>query len=78
MFAVTNADFTAEDTTNILMNRFNPLWGRPSTLLSDNGTYFCAQLATAVCKPISVHKLTTSAYHPSGNGRIERVNHTMA
>ena len=25
-----------------------------------------------------VHELTASAYHPSGNDGVERVNHTMA
>ena len=78
MFAVTAAEFTAEGTANILVNRFIPLWGCPSTLLSDNGLQFCAQLALAVYKLLGVHKLTTSAYHPSGNGGVERVNHTMA
>ena len=52
--------------------------GCPSTLLSDNGLQFCARLATAVYKLLGIHKLTTSAYHPSGNGGVERVNHTMA
>ena len=78
MFAVTTAEFTAEGTANILVNRFTPLWGCPSTLLSDNGPQFCARLATAVYKLLGIHKLTTSAYHPSGNGGVERVNHTMA
>ena len=78
MFAVTTAEFTAEGTANILVNRFIPLWGCPSTLLSDNGPRFCARLATAVYKLLGIHKLTTSAYHPSGNGGVERVNHTMA
>ena len=78
MFPVTAAEFTAEETANILVNRFIPLWGCPSTLLSDNGLQFCAQLATAVYKLMGIHKLTTSAYHPSGNGGVERVNHTMA
>ena len=36
MFTVTTAEFTAEGTANILVNRFIPLWGCPSTLLSDN------------------------------------------
>ena len=48
MFAVTTAEFAAEGTANILVNRFIPLWGCPSTLLSDNGPQFCARLATAV------------------------------
>ena len=78
MFAVTAAEFTAEGTTNIVANRFIHLWGSPSTLLSDNGLQFCAQLATAVNKLLGIHKLATSAYHPSGNGGVERVNHTMA
>ena len=78
MFAVTAAEFTAEGTANILVNRFIPLWGCPPTLLSDNGLQFCAQLAIAAYRLLGVHKLTTSAYHPSGNGGVERVNHTMA
>ena len=78
MFAVATAEFTAEGTANILVNRFIPLWGCPSTLLSDNGPQFCARLATAVYKLLGIHKLTTSAYHPSGNGGVECVNHTMA
>ena len=78
MFAVTTAKITAEGTANILANPFIPLWGCPSTLLSDNGPQFCARPATAVYKLLGIHKLTTSAYHPSGNGGVERVNYTMA
>ena len=78
MFAVTTAEFTAESTANILVNRFIPLWGCPSTLLSDNRPQLCARLATAVYKLLGIHKLTTSSYHPSGNGGVERVNHIMA
>ena len=74
MFAVT----TAENTANILVNRFILLWECPSTLMSDNGPKFCARLVTAVYKLLGIHKLTTSAYPPSGNGGVERVNHTMA
>ena len=78
MFAVTTAEFTAEGAANILVNHFIPLWGCPSTLLSDNGPQFCARLATTVYKLLGIHKLTTSAYHPSGNGGVERVNYTVA
>ena len=78
MFAVTTAEFTAEGTANILVNRYLPLWGCPSPLLSDNGLQLCARLATAVYKLLGIHKLTTSAYHRSGNGGVARVNHTMA
>ena len=49
VFAVTAAEFIAEGTANIFVNCFIPLWGCPSTLLSDNDLQFCAQLATAAC-----------------------------
>ena len=78
MFAVTVAELTADGTANILANSYIPLWGCPSALLSDNGPQFCAQLATTVYQLLGIRKLTTSAYHPSSNGGVECVNHTMA
>ena len=77
MFVVTAAEFTAEETTNILVNHFIPLWGYPSTLLSDNRLQLYTQLTTAVYKLLGAHKLRTNAYNPSGNDGVERVNHTM-
>ena len=57
MFAVTAAEFTAEGTANILVNRYIPLWGCPSTLLADNGPQFCVQLATAVYQLLGIRNL---------------------
>lgn len=37
MYAVIAAEFLAEGTSDILVNRFVLLWGFPSTFLSDNG-----------------------------------------
>ena len=78
MYAVTAAEFTAEDTAYILINRYIPLWGCPRSILSDNGLQFCSKLSQAVYKLLSVRKIATSSYHPNGNGGVERVNHTMA
>ena len=74
MFTVTAAEFTAEGTANILVNRYIPLYGCPGTLLSDNGAQFCTQLAISVYQLLAIHELMTSAYHPSGNDGVERVN----
>ena len=63
MLTATAAEFTAEGTTNMLVNPFIPLLECPFTLLSDNLPHFCAQLATAVYKVLGIHKLTTSAHH---------------
>ena len=64
MFAVTAAEFTAEGTANLMINRYIPFWGCPLSLLSDSGLQFCAQLAVSVYKLFGVHKLPTSAYPP--------------
>ena len=42
MFPRTPAEFTAEGTANILVNKFILLWGCPRTILSDNGLQFCS------------------------------------
>lgn len=76
--AVAAAERNTEGTANISVNRYIPLSGCPSTLLSDYGHQTCAQLVTAEYKLLGVHKLTTSSYHPSGNDGVKRVDHTMA
>ena len=78
MAPVTAAEFTAEGTTNILVNQYIPLWGFPRTILSDNELQFYSKLSQVVYQLFRVHKLATSACHPNCNGGIERVNHTMA
>ena len=79
MFAVTAAEFTAEGTANLMINRYIPFWECPSTLLSDSGLQLCAQLATSVYKLLHVYTNSRQAptTHPSGNGSVERVNHTI-
>ena len=67
MFTVAAAVFTAEGSAKILVNHFIS-FGEALQL------QLCARLATAAYKLIDVHKLTISAYHPSGNGGVEHVN----
>ena len=47
-------------------------------MLSDNGLKLCSKLFQAIYKLLGVRKISTSSYHPHGNGGVERVNHTMA
>ena len=78
MFNVTAAEFTAEDTDNIMLNQYIPQWVCPRTILSDNGVHFCSKLSHAVYQPVGVHKLATGSYNPNSNGGVAQVNHTMA
>ena len=77
-FPVTAAEFIAQGTANILVNKCIPLWGCPRTILSDNGLQFCSKLPQAVYQLFGMRKLAKSSYHPNGNRGVERVNHTMA
>ena len=56
---------------------YSPL-GCPRSILSDNGLQFCSKLSHVVYELLGVRKIATSSYHPSGNGGVERVNHTVA
>ena len=78
MYAVSAAESTAQGTADILVNNYIPLWGCPVSLLSDNGLQCCSKLPLTVDKLLGMRKIATSAYHPNGNGGVERVNHTMA
>ena len=41
MFLVAAAEFTAEGTASILINRYVPHWGCPWSVFSDNGLQVC-------------------------------------
>ena len=78
MNAVTAAEFTAEGTANILINRCIPLWGCPRSILSDDGLQVYSKLSHDVYPLLGYRKIATSSCHPSGNGGVKRVNHGMA
>ena len=44
IFAVIAAEFIAEGTANILINRYIPLWRCPRSILSDNCLQFCSKI----------------------------------
>lgn len=77
MFAITAVEFTTEGTANILVNRYIPLWVCPSTIHPIIRQILRPNRNRRVQTPRHT-LLTTNAYHPSGNGDVERVDRTMA
>jgi hypothetical protein len=51
--------------------------GPPRILHSDQGNEFTADVFVRMCKLLGIDKTRTSAYHPEGNGQVERYNRTM-
>ena len=78
MYAVSAAEFTAEGTADIIVNKCIPLWRCPVSLLSDNCLQFCSKLSHAIYKLHGMREVGTSSYHSNGNAGVERVNNTMA
>ena len=52
-------------------------YGVPSYLHSDQGANLCSEVVSCLCKLLNIHKTRTSAYHPQGNGQVERFNQTV-
>lgn len=49
-------------------------YGFPHEILSDRGRNFLAPIVSAFLKKANIKRLTTSAYHPRTNGKVERYN----
>jgi len=52
--------------------------GAPMILQSDRGTDFTSNLMAEITQLFATRKLHTTAYHPMGNGEVERANQTLA
>ena len=51
--------------------------GVPTILSSDRGTEFINELVTALTNMYKIKHIRTTAYHPQGNGQVERINKTI-
>lgn len=46
-------------------------------LHSDQGANLCSDVIKNVCRLLGMDRTRTSAYHPQGNGQVERLNRTV-
>ena len=73
--------FALRDTTSItlattLVDQVISRYGVPAYIHSDQGANLCSQVTT-MCRLLGMGKTRTSAYHPQGNGQVERFNRTV-
>ena len=61
-----------------IIKAFNTAWvctfGTPKTILTDNGGEFVCHQMTKYCNDCNIEQVTSTPYHPQGNGICERVN----
>jgi hypothetical protein len=74
-FAFAKAIPTEDEKTvaNALVDIFTTM-GFPKRLHSDRGSQFTSQLLKELCELYFIEKSTTTAYHPQGNGVVERLH----
>lgn len=48
--------------------------GVPARMTTDRGTEFINELVAALASTYKIHHIRTTAYHPQGNGQVERTN----
>ena len=60
-----------------LVDEFVCRFGAPETLHTDQGRNFESNLFKELCRLLGIVKTRTSAYHPEGDGMIERFNRTV-
>ena len=61
----------------VLVDEMVCRYGVPRHLHSDQGANLCSQVIDQLCKLLSICRTRTSAYHPQGNGQVERFNRTL-
>ncbi|BHF67614.1 hypothetical protein SprV_0301064100 [Sparganum proliferum] len=75
--AVPLPDASAPTVARAIFNGWICRWGAPDQLHSDRGSSFESSVVHELCKVLKIKKTRTTAYHPQGNGQVERTNRTL-
>ena len=71
---------TLHKDTNQAMNLVQTIiliMSAPTEIVTDQGAEFSSDAFKALCEHNHIKHHTTSAHHPQGNGRVEKVNHLL-
>ena len=74
-YAIPNQE--ARTVAQKLVDEFICRFGTPETIHTDQGRNFESSLFQEVCNLLGIKKTRTSAYHPEGDGMVERFNRTL-
>ncbi|CAH8642613.1 unnamed protein product [Dicrocoelium dendriticum] len=69
----TNATMVARN----IFEQWITRWGAPEQLHSDRGSNFESIIVSEMCHLLNIRKTRTTAYHPQGNGAVERANRSL-
>ena len=67
----------SETLAKILVDEVVCRYGVPVCLHSDQGANLNSQVILSLCRRLGINHTRTTAYHPQGNGQVERFNRTL-
>jgi hypothetical protein len=67
----------AQTVADRLVKHFITRYGIPQEIITDRGGCFMGKVFQRICQQLKVKKISTTAYHPQGNGANERVHQTL-
>ena len=74
-FAIRNT--VATTLARVLVDEVICRYGVPKSIHSDQGANLCGEVVQGICNLLKIDRTRTSAYHPMGNGQVERFNRTV-
>lgn len=75
--AVPLTDITAETVAHAFLTSWVARFGIPTTVTTDRGRQFQSNLFATLSKLLSFHHISTTSYHPSANGLVERFHRQL-
>ncbi len=75
--AFATRDHTASTIAKILFTNMVPRFGVPEVIHSDQGTEFMSDILSSLYSLLGIQRSRTTAYHPRGNGLVERLNQSL-
>lgn len=70
-------DMTAQTVATTVIREWIPRFGVPGVITTDQGRQFESHLISELCACLGIHKITTTPYHPSSNGLVERTHRSL-
>ena len=67
----------ANTIASVFVSEFVARFGAPQSLHTDQGRNFDSAVFKEVCALLGIKKTRTTAYHPAGDGLVERFNQTL-
>jgi len=77
LIAVPLANATSMDIADGLRKYLISYFGSPRTILTDQGANFTSSLMKALARKFRIKQIRTTAFHPQGNGSVERTHHVI-